>query len=83
MRLNDVEFKWGKLNKKWELVQWESDQANFVIAFFERDEEGYEMHAVGDRFFQAGEDAWLVSKHAQSFLNALFERERRENDGII
>jgi hypothetical protein len=51
----------------------------YVIALFDKDNEGYNMRTIGDRFFE-DKDAWVVGKHAIEFLNAIFEIERIEEE---
>ena len=82
MRFRNVEFRWSKHNNKYELVKWnESPNSDtcYVIAFFDRDKEGYDMRTVGDRFFQ-DKDAWIVGKYALGFLNAIFDIEQEEEE---
>lgn len=75
MRKGQVEFRWSKSNNKHELVKWEANNKYcWVIAFFDKTKEGYDMRTVGDRFF-ADHDAWLVAKHAMNFLTDVFEEE--------
>jgi hypothetical protein len=72
MRKGKIEFRWGKDNKKYELIMWhEGDETCHVIAFFEETNEGYDMLTVGNRFFENA-DAWIVGKHAMSFLDEIF-----------
>jgi len=73
MRKGDIEFRWSDINEKHELVKWEeSGESCFVVAFFDKREEGYDMRTVGDCFF-IDHDAWFVAKHAMLFLNDIFE----------
>ena len=51
----------------------------YVVAFFDKDKEGYDMRTVGDRFFE-DKDAWVVGKYALGFLNAIFEIEKVEEE---
>lgn len=80
MRYGNIEFRWSDCNKKYELIRWFEDQHGFkppwctVIAFFQKDKEGYNMVTVGNRFFE-DEDAWLVGKHALGFLQDVFKLE--------
>lgn len=75
MRLNNIEFRWGETNQKHELVMWHGDKKScVVVAFFDRNSEGYDMRTVGSRFF-ADDDAWIVAKHALAFLEAVFEQD--------
>ena len=50
-----------------------------VIAFFDKDKEGYDMRTIGDRFFE-DKDAWIVGKYALGFLNAIFDIEKEEEE---
>jgi len=85
MRFRDIEFRWCKMNNKYELVKWNTpaedsffkDPTCYVIAFFDKDKEGYDMRTVGDRFFE-DKDAWVVGKYALEFLNAIFMIEQDE-----
>jgi hypothetical protein len=71
MKLNNIEFRWSETNKSYELVKWEESKTCYVVAFFRKHKEGYNMETVGDRFFE-DHDAWIVGKHALSFLNDIF-----------
>jgi hypothetical protein len=87
MRFRDIEFRWNTYNKKNELVKWYKTKVDgceernycYVIAFFDKDKEGYDMRTVGDRFFE-DKDAWVVGKYALGFLNEIFEIERIEEE---
>ena len=87
MRFRDIEFRWNIYNKKNELVKWYKTKVDgceernycYVIAFFDKDKEGYDMRTVGDRFFE-DKDAWVVGKYALGFLNEIFEIERIEEE---
>jgi len=82
MRFRNIEFRWSTYNKKHELVKWykvEERNYCYVIALFDKDNEGYNMRTIGDRFFE-DKDAWVVGKHAIEFLNAIFEIERIEEE---
>ena len=82
MRFRDVEFRWCKINNKYELVKWNKpphENTCYVIAFFDETKEGYDMRTVGDRFFE-DKDAWFVGKHALAFLNDMFEELKREEE---
>jgi hypothetical protein len=50
-----------------------------VIALFDKDNEGYNMRTVGDRFFE-DKDAFVVGKYAIEFLNETFEIEKNEEE---
>lgn len=78
MRLGKIGFRWGEMNQKYELVSYhDNGTTHHVIAFFERHKEGYDMHTVGDRFFQDN-DAWAMGKCAMIFLGELFAKELNE-----
>jgi hypothetical protein len=84
MRFRNIEFRWSNCNQKYELVKWYqsngSGQENcYVIAFFDKDKEGYDMRTIGDRFFEH-KDAWVVGKYALEFLNAIFDIEKEEEE---
>jgi len=82
MRFRDIEFRWSNCNNKYELVKWQECEGKeycYVIAFFDKDKEGYDMSTVGDRFFE-DKDAWVVGKYALEFLNAIFEIEKDEEE---
>jgi hypothetical protein len=87
MRFRDIEFRWNIYNKKNELVKWYKTKVDgceernycYVIAFFDKDKEGYDMRTVGDRFFE-DKDAWVVGKYALEFLNAIFDIEKEEEE---
>ena len=82
MRFRNIEFRWSTYNKKHELVKWyklEERNYCYVIALFDKDNEGYNLKTIGDRFFE-DKDAWVVGKHAIEFLNAIFEIERIEEE---
>jgi len=50
-----------------------------VIAFFDKDKEGYDMRTISSRFFE-DKDAFVVGKYAIEFLNETFEIERQEEE---
>jgi len=83
MRFRNVEFRWSPVNNKYELVSWYKDcnhkELCYVIAFFIKNKEGYDMKTVGDRFFE-DKDAWVVGKCGLAFLNEIFEIEKKEED---
>jgi hypothetical protein len=82
MRFRNIEFRWSKYNNKYELVKWnESPNSDtcYVIAFFNKTKEGYDMRTIGDRFFE-DKDAWVVGKYGLEFLNEIFEIERIEEE---
>ncbi len=82
MRFRNIEFRWSTYNNKHELVKWykvEERNYCYVIALFDKDNEGYNLKTIGDRFFE-DKDAWVVGKHAIEFLNAIFEIERIEEE---
>jgi hypothetical protein len=82
MRFRDIEFRWSKLNNKYELVKWQECEGKeycYVIAFFDKGSECYDMRTIGDRFFE-DKDAWVVGKYGLEFLNEIFEIERIEEE---
>ena len=82
MRFRDIEFRWSNCNQKYELVKWQECEGKeycYVVAFFDKDKEGYDMRTVGDRFFE-DKDAFVVGKYALGFLNAIFEIEKEEEE---
>ena len=83
MRFRDIEFRWSKINNKYELVKWYKDcidkELCYVIAFFDETKEGYDMRTVGNRFFE-DKDAFIVGKYAIEFLNAMFYELQREEE---
>ena len=87
MRFRNIEFRWSVVNKKYELIRWykaevdacEEREYCYVIAFFDKDKECYNMRTIGDRFFE-DKDAWVVGKYALEFLNAIFEIEKVEEE---
>ena len=87
MRFRNIEFRWSVVNKKYELVQWykaevdacEEREYCYVIAFFDKGKEGYDMRTISSRFFE-DKDAFVVGKYAIEFLNETFEIERQEDE---
>ena len=86
MRFRNIEFRWSKCNNKYELVKWDTEGFSgkekeycYVIAFFDKGKEGYDMRTIGDRFFE-DKDAWVVGKYALEFLNAIFQIEQQEEE---
>jgi len=82
MRFRNIEFRWSKCNNKYELVRWRQNpnsETCYVIAFFDKDKECYNMRTIGDRFFE-DKDAWVVGKYALEFLNAIFQIEQDEEE---
>ena len=83
MRFRNIEFRWSTYNKKHEIVKWykvEERNYCYVVAFFDKDKEGYyDLRTVGDRFFE-DKDAWVVGKHAIEFLNAMSKELRNEEE---
>ena len=78
MRYNNIEFRWSEFNDLYELVKWYKDEEKefcYVVAFFRKKEEGYDMETIGNRFFE-DHDAWVVGKHAMGFLRDVFEDEK-------
>jgi hypothetical protein len=82
MRFRGIEFLWSNCNNKYELVKWQECEGKeycYVIAFFDKGKEGYDMRTIGDRFFE-DKDAWVVGKYALEFLNAIFQIEKDEEE---
>ena len=82
MRFRNIEFRWSTYNKKHELIRWykvEERNYCYVVAFFDKNKEGYDMRTVGDRFFE-DKDAWVVGKYGLEFLNEIFEIEKNEEE---
>ena len=87
MRFRNIEFRWSTYNKKHELVKWYKTKVDgceernycYVIAFFDKGTEGYNMRTVGDRFFE-DKDAFVVGKYGLEFLNAIFYIEQDEEE---
>ena len=75
MRITDgeLEFIYSEANKMWEICAFLDNGGKYVIAFFEKDKEGYEMRTVGNRFFN--HDSFNIGKKAIEFLDMLFEIE--------
>ena len=86
MRFRNIEFRWSTYNKKHELVKWYKAEVDgceernycYVVALFDKTNEGYDMRTVGDRFFE-DKDAFVVGKYAIEFLNEIFEIEKNED----
>ena len=82
MRFRNIEFRWSKCNNKYELVKWYPQthgETCYVIAFFDKGKECYDMRTIGDRFFE-DKDAFIVGKHAIEFLNAMSQQLRDEEE---
>ena len=84
MRFRNIEFRWSEFNKKYELVKWHRDNGSqkeycYVVAFFDKDTECYNMRTVGDRFFE-DKDALVVAKYGLEFLNAIYYIEKEEEE---
>ena len=87
MRFRDIEFRWNTYNKKNELVKWYKTKVDgceernycYVIAFFDKHKEGYDMRTIGTRFFE-DKDAWVVGKYGLEFLNAISVIEKEEEE---
>jgi hypothetical protein len=87
MKFRNIEFRWSTCNNKYELVRWykaevdgcEEREYCYVVAFFDKGKEGYDMRTIGDRFFE-DKDAWVVGKYALGFLNEIFEIEKVEEE---
>ncbi len=84
MRFRNIEFRWSKCNNKYELVKWYQRNGSveencYVIAFFDKGSECYDMKTISSRFFE-DKDAFVVGKYAIEFLNETFEIERIEEE---
>ena len=88
MRFRNIEFRWSNCNKKYELVKWNTptedsffkDPTCYVVAFFDKDKEGYyDLRTIGSRFFE-DKEAFIVGKHAIEFLNAMSQQLRDEEE---
>ena len=83
MRFRNIEFRWSKVNNKYELVKWYPQthgETCCVVAFFDKDKEGYyDLRTIGNRFFE-DKDAFIVGKHAIEFLNAMSQQLRDEEE---
>ena len=82
MRFRNIEFRWSKLNNKYELVKWYPQthgETCCVVAFFDKDTECYNMRTIGDRFFE-DKDAFVVAKYGLEFLNAIYYIEKEEEE---
>lgn len=78
MRLTDgeCEFAFSECNGRWELCAFLDNGGKYVIAYFEKDSEGFYMVTVGDRFFN--HDSWKIAKKAMLFLEILFDMEEEK-----
>ena len=84
MRFRNIEFRWSKHNNKYELVKWfqrngSVEETCYVVAFFDKNKECYDMRTVGDRFFE-DKDAFVVAKYGLEFLNAIYYIEKEEEE---
>jgi hypothetical protein len=87
MRFRNIEFRWSNCNKKYELIRWykaevdgcEEREYCYVVAFFDKGTEGYNLKTIGDRFFE-DKDAFVVAKYGLEFLNAIFYIEKDEEE---
>ena len=82
MRFRNIEFRWSTYNKKHELIRWyKAEDRNYcyVVAFFDKTKEGYDMRTISSRFFE-DKDAFVVGKYAIEFLNEIFEIEKNEEE---
>ena len=46
MRKGNIEFRWSDCNKAHELVKWHESGTCYVVAFFRKKTEGYDMETV-------------------------------------
>jgi hypothetical protein len=77
-RLNNIEFRWSKANKLFELVRWVEGCYKpycYTIAFFRRGSESFFIESVGSRLLQAVDncsDTIKVWRYAETVLRAEF-----------
>jgi hypothetical protein len=81
-RINDLEFRYSDFNKSYEIVQWveraaPKDEHCFVLCFYNRGSEGYNIEFVGDRPFDLEDQSafWSLLRFGQKVLDATFELE--------
>lgn len=78
IKLRNVIFYWSDENQRYELVQHNHfDDADYypLLAWYEKNDYGYEMRIVQPSLFFANKDAWTVGKLAISFLYDMFAKE--------
>ena len=72
------DFLWSDTNDAYEIVEWDYDNQHcWVVAFFDKTSERYDMRTVGPRFTDADHDAFEL---AQMAFNWLAENERDDDD---
>lgn len=81
-RINDLELRYSDFNKSYEIVQWveraaPKDEHCFVLCFYNRGSEGYNIEFVGDRPFKLENQSafWSLLRFGQRVLDATFELE--------
>jgi hypothetical protein len=78
LQLGPCEFRWSDTNNGYEIVEWDTQHKYcWVVAFFDKTSEGYDMRTVGVRFHEAGKDAYELAELAFEWLDEL---EGRGND---
>ena len=78
MRYGRFSFLWSDTNNGYEIVEWDHEYKYcWVIAFFDKVSEGYDMRTVGARFTESGYDAF---KLAQMAFDWLAENEGDDDD---
>lgn len=62
-----------------EIIKWQGDTC-FVLAYWVKDSEGYDLKFVGSRPFNEDRDTfWLLAKQGQRMLDIHFEELERED----
>jgi len=76
-QVNDLKFLYSDTNQKWEIVQVSDSGSTFVIMFFDKGSEGYNIRFVGKRPFEYTDPAvlWSLMRYADRFLEAEFNLE--------
>lgn len=80
-RVKNIEFRWSDTNNSHELIRWLPGGNCIVIAFFDKEGEGYSIRAVGPRLLDAMKDhseTIRVWGYAETVLRAEFELTREE-----
>lgn len=91
LQSDNLEFKWSDHNSRFEIIEVfscdneeccgkDGKESCIVIAYWQKNNEGYYLQFVGDRPFHSAidrEDFWRLAKFGQHYLNALFEYNER------
>jgi hypothetical protein len=85
LRVENIEFRWSETNKSFELIQWMQNSDTtlpdycFVIAFFDKTKDRYDMRTVGARYVNAliqdTEAVKIVTQYAFEIIEARFRAE--------